>query len=617
MWDADAVGSTTWSTGRACRAAECLQWSDEGILAVITTGMIYLVTPSQGYARDEASDADQAPHTRAPWSITSIDAKRELAHMPPLPELADEEMAAATAPSMLGEAWHAAAWSPAGVGPLQTCALATINARRQLRVYVCEGDARHGPYTGVRIVHLRQVDVPCERWAEARSGVAHALATQFSAVRWSPVSPQGHAWLAAGTRGGDVVLWDAYEQPLRVVSYERVPEAVYALSWSTWQPDGTVRLAVRTAEKIYVYVLHDGEPGWECVGTCATGLQVSDLHWAEGLELRWATPSAFVAWKGEAAPLVSLPVEVGAHAAGSDTHGTLRDDGQMYARDGSLIASLPPSLQRPVWGYARGPSSLLATLTSADETVAWRYMISPKLTLTLWCPHERPLPCASLPPIVAWQAWAYALERQADATPLIEPLQARLAQLTALADALGQRAANMAEWCEAHREAQCLAWFAQVAPALAAAHLREAGELCAWLGLAVREAAWTEEAPVAYTMRLARALEQAAQTPGALPWVVLCSQRMKERLAKQDAAPAETCPACNAVIPRELAATARCPAGHLFDRCVVTYALIEGVRTWTCVGCARQAYVPACEAVSRWLPAMTGCLACGNRWCRS
>lgn len=599
MWEADVVGTTTWATGRACRAADCLQWSEEGILAVVTTGAIHIVTPLVGYARDDAGDAAQASHARAPWSVTSIDAKRELSRMPPVPELADKEIAAATAPGLLGEAWHAAAWSPAGVGPLHTCALATINSRRQLSVYMCEGDARTGPYVSV--------DVPGGQWADARTGVARTLATQYSAVRWSPVSPQRHAWLAAGTRGGDIVLLDAYEQPLRVVATMRVPQAVYALSWSPWQLDGTVRLAIHTTDHMYVFLLRD-ELAWEQVGACAIGLaQVSDLHWAAGPVLHWSTPSALVSWSGGTAPPVSVPLDLGAHAAGSDARGTLRDDGRMYTRDGVQIAALP--VEQAVWGYARDPSGLVATLTSADETASWRYMISHKLTLTLWLPHDRPLPDASRPPIVAWRAWAYAWERQSDTSALWAPLEARLAKLQAHAEALGQHA-SLAEWRAAHHEAQCLAWGARVAPA-SVTHLEGAHELCVWLGLAVRAAAWDAAMPAAYTRRLARALEQGACAKDG----AACLQRLGERLAVPHATDVdEVCPACDARMPPELAATARCPAGHLFDRCVVTYAVIDGVRTWTCVGCARQAYVPACEAVSQWLPTMTGCLACGNRW---
>jgi len=604
MWEADVVSSTTWATGRACRAADCLQWSEEGLLAVVTAGAIHIVTPLVGYARDDAGDVAQASQARAPWSVTSVDAKRELARMPPAPEPADEEIAAATAPSTLGEAWHAAAWSPAGVGPRHTCVLAAINARRQLSLYVCEGDARTGPYVSV--------DVPCGQWAEARTGVAHTLATQCSAVRWSPVSPQRHAWLAAGTRGGDVVLWDAFERPPRVVSSVRVPQAVYALSWSAWQPDGTVRLAVHAAGHMHVYSLREG-PAWTHVGTCAIGLaQVSDLHWAGGPVLHWSTPSALVSWRAGSAP-ASVPLDLGVHAAGSDARGTLRDDGRMYSRAGVQIAALPH--EQTVWGYARDPSGLVATLASADETASWRYMISHKLTLTLWLPRDRPLPDASLPPIVAWRAWAYALEREADTSALWAPLRERLAQLQAHAEALGQREASAAEWRAAHREAQCLAWGAHMAPAAAAPHLDGARELCAWLGLAVRAAVWDAAMPAAYTRRLARALAQGAHAPGTSSAVAACLQRLRARLAVPPAADAdEVCPACDAHMPPELAATARCPAGHLFDRCVVTYAVIDGVHTWTCGGCARQAYVPACDAVSPWWPATTGCPACGNRW---
>lgn len=607
MWEADVIGSTTWTTGRACRAAECLQWSEEGILAVITAGAIHMVTPLVGYARDDASDVAQAPHARAPWSITSIDAKRELARQPAVPEPADEETAAATTPSTLGEAWHAAAWSPATVGALHTCALAVINARRQLSVYVCESDAHTGPYASV--------DVSYERWADPRTGVAHSLATQFSAVRWSPVSPQCHAWLAAGTRGGDVILWNAYAQPMHVVQCWRVPHAVCALSWCAWLPDGTVRLAVHTSEQMHVFSLRDDdEPLCESVGTCTLGLaQVTNLHWADANVLRWATPSALVSWEVGAASPVSVPVTIGAHAAGSDARGTLRDDGCMYAYDGSLLATLP--LKQRVWGYARDPSGLIATLSSADETASWRYMISPALTLTLWLPQERSLPNASLPPIVAWRAWAYALERHADDSALWTPLHARLTQLEAQAEALCQRTTGVAAWSAAHREAQCLAWATHVAPSFAATHLGGAQRLCAWLSLAIRAAAWDPAMPAAYTQRLVRALEQGATSLDLSPAVVSYLQGAKARMDKPaNETTMETCPACDAPMPPTLAATASCPVGHVFDRCVVTYAVMDGVRTWTCVGCARQAYVPACEEISKWLPAMTGCLACGNRW---
>lgn len=110
---ASCISSLVLSTGRACGPYSCLEWSDEGQLVIVTTDAIHVLTPRIGYDLGEHCLSTKT-HTH-----TQLDARRELARYASLPEPTDEETTSAVVPSIvLGEAWYAAAWSPAGIGPL-------------------------------------------------------------------------------------------------------------------------------------------------------------------------------------------------------------------------------------------------------------------------------------------------------------------------------------------------------------------------------------------------------------------------------------------------------------------------------------------------------------------
>ena len=82
-----------------------------------------------------------------------------------------------------------------------SCVLATINARRTLSLYVNKNDARNTPWTCA-------FDVQDAPYAKDRSGHAKTMAMQFTCIDWLSSTAEG-AWLLAGTRGGDLVLFHA------------------------------------------------------------------------------------------------------------------------------------------------------------------------------------------------------------------------------------------------------------------------------------------------------------------------------------------------------------------------------------------------------------------------
>ncbi|GAA5956992.1 hypothetical protein JCM21900_006726 [Sporobolomyces salmonicolor] len=89
----------------------------------------------------------------------------------------------------------------------------------------------------------------------------------------------------------------------------------------------------------------------------------------------------------------------------------------------------------------------------------------------------------------------------------------------------------------------------------------------------------------------------------------------------------EACPACRAPVPLANVRFACCEAGHRWERCSITLAIVSTVNVRTCTSCERKALLglPSnsskegegereAAAVSEVLAAATCCLYCGGRW---
>ncbi|GAA5826640.1 hypothetical protein JCM3770_004610 [Rhodotorula araucariae] len=83
------------------------------------------------------------------------------------------------------------------------------------------------------------------------------------------------------------------------------------------------------------------------------------------------------------------------------------------------------------------------------------------------------------------------------------------------------------------------------------------------------------------------------------------------------------CPACKAHVPLANVRYACCEAGHQWERCSLSLALIASVQVRTCSACERKALLPEAlgalppdGAVRKMLAAAKACVVCGGRWVR-
>ena len=126
------------------------------------------------------------------------------------------------------------------------------------------------------------------RHADGRSAAAARLGRAYTALAWGRIGDD--AYLAAGTQGGDVVVW-------RMAHREGGPEATYT---TTLRLEASVqhigwndaRLAVCTTEAVHVLAL---STTLERRAALPMRRAVSCLTWAAST-LHMATPGALVCW---------------------------------------------------------------------------------------------------------------------------------------------------------------------------------------------------------------------------------------------------------------------------------------------------------------------------------
>lgn len=171
-----------------------------------------------------------------------------------------------------GGCWRSAAWSPSGLGPLETCLLAVIDADLDLRIIANKTASPRGPWQVHNTLDCSQ-GLTTDQDSRQR-----ALGTQVECIAWSEAlhtppkrnrnKPESRhdrgvtAFLAAGLRSGEVVVWQrsaaAYNSPeydhtkvtpldFKLISRTRVGRwPVTNLCWVTqdleWDEDGTILL---------------------------------------------------------------------------------------------------------------------------------------------------------------------------------------------------------------------------------------------------------------------------------------------------------------------------------------------------------------------------------------
>lgn len=563
MSRAAEVACIGMATGRACAPAACVQWSDEGQLLVVTRDALHIVTP-RAKARHHA-------HIH----IAATDARYDAGD-----DVHEDPVGGVVPSAVHGHAWYAAAWSPSGVGPWHTCVLAAVDARRHLSLYASE-KGEEGPW-------------PCVYTLE-RQDEAHGAAAMCTAMAWKPgaTSP---AWLLVGTRTSLALYAVRHGRGLDMECKAHM--ALRDVRSVAWGPD----VCVHAGDKMR-WLSVDTQSGLMSMrGECSVGSAcVTGLAWLGAWA--WSTPMGVARWDDPSTRPTIAP-RYAAHAAGHTSTDLVLSD------------------HADLWGYAR-QRGLCATLTNANDAAPWRYMITHRLQCTLT--QEEPTTIELGPtPVLAWRAWALWREcRGPEACGAMwESVKARLAELDAkVAHAL--QANTREEWSCVHSLAQQLAWVCKWPEA--PAYGIDPGAIewtCTWVGGMHRAAAI--DSPSAYARRVAAALfcmAQKADGPEA-PYLVKSSQCLLQDdiYAQWQHAHTphlgETCPACGASIAFELAPLARCEAGHVFDRCVATYALLNGIDTLTCSGCARQASATALESLRTTCPSTSACTGCGNRWRR-
>lgn len=526
--------------------------------------------------------------------------------------------------------------------------LATINARRTLSLYVNKNDARNTPWTCA-------FDVQDAPYAKDRSGHAKTMAMQFTCIDWLSSTAEG-AWLLAGTRGGDLVLFHANDGArLTYVTYLSCVASVRSVCW------GPTSAAVRAGDSIMHVRVELSPPCMHALAVCHVGMacNVTGLAWHEGA-WRWTTPGGCYAWNGEPntqASRITESCDAMTHAAGYDWNHeclfTVLDDARMLNMDQresprKIARESLPGGHSPVWGYRRDACGLVAMLIDANECKPWQYHITHKLSYVLTMPNEEPVYVRDRPPVVAWRAWMLWLKHYGAAAcaPLWHTLRSRAMHLQEHVVTLAQqRPKSVRVWSDLHKEAQAVSWWMTYAPDEAltqvGSDMAKATWISTWVSGVRRAVAYLESGPSDtgvsvqngdiqdYVQRLAGALFCMAHDDAhATSHEKSCLAYYSQSLVGQDTYDAweragapqlgEQCPACKEPIPFDLAPYARCAARHVFDRCIATFALIQGIGTLTCTCCKRQASATALQHISVYpYPSTSSCISCGNRWCSS
>ncbi|KAI6139709.1 transcription factor IIIC subunit delta N-term-domain-containing protein [Pisolithus tinctorius] len=254
----------------------CLEWSDDGQLCVLTKSAVYILTPNHGIALSTPPDVmapidDQSSAKPLGWYKTMID-------MSSLPMRAWAELSDSWGTLSLGSldvAVQAVTCSPSGLSSHGRCVLAVLNTNMEVTLW--EGTKNHlrGEWNMIENVTDHLVDTVTFNGPNHEEGVARqekVLNAQATCIAWSAqpdfgMSPSlllDASLLAMGNRGGSVTLrrfsrsHDQSGEPATtaVARLEICERWITQLAWSKWVASGANKCTT-----ILAYAMSDGGIG--------------------------------------------------------------------------------------------------------------------------------------------------------------------------------------------------------------------------------------------------------------------------------------------------------------------------------------------------------------------
>ncbi|WFD33041.1 histone acetyltransferase [Malassezia sp. CBS 17886] len=464
-------------------------------------------------------------------------------------------------------------------------------------------------------------------------------------LAWSRWDAHGNALIAVHTTRAIHVMAARADGALHDGPFPGAPRAwemhgrsVSALRWAHGAADGCAATAASAAPSATLcFATAAAEHAWHLHTDTKRTFALHDT-----------TGHAAGVVPGDAADAADAP------AAGVSAH----DDWSLWTADGHPAAAPAPpgdadaAMQRSLarlqtlWGLAGYPGdggpqvALLAALATADEPASWRYRVTRRLAYTLWTPFVpgwtlgadararlwRLAPPAdeARPPLAAWRPFLVACVLCGAQAQLLTEVAARLQEERA-APLLARFAAAVQD-----DDDGALAACATAARQLYAARLwihrlaRAAGvEVPAplpavpWLTACLqavlstgvghaRERGTERPAAAPAGARPAAALRCLLSQMPAVPHAERVAAALRRRIPDASQRVVEHCPACSENVPFSVEAYAKCTSGHVFERCVVSWAVLETDKVVLCSGCGRCALHRVAGG--------EGCPQCGHQW---
>ncbi|KAI6010591.1 transcription factor IIIC subunit delta N-term-domain-containing protein [Pisolithus marmoratus] len=247
----------------------CLEWSDDGQLCVLTKSAVYILTPDHGIALSTPPDVkapvdDQSSAKPLGWYKTMID----ISSLPVRVWAEISDSWGALSLGSLDVSVQAVACSPSGLSSYGRCVLAVLNTNMEVTLW--EGTKNHlkGEWCMIDNVTDHLVD------AIASNGAAHqeVLNAQTTCIAWSAqpdfgISPApllDASLLATGSRAGSITLrrfsrsLGERGQPTTTVvaKLEMCERWITQLAWSQWAVSGATKCTA-----ILAYAMSDGGIG--------------------------------------------------------------------------------------------------------------------------------------------------------------------------------------------------------------------------------------------------------------------------------------------------------------------------------------------------------------------
>ncbi|GBE86530.1 hypothetical protein SCP_0904090 [Sparassis crispa] len=230
----------------ALPSVNCMQWTGDGQLVVLTKYAVYILTPDVGIhvepstAAKRTLDVENAPNISRPvkWVKTMIEYEKALLHQWP----ADCQEWGAVSLGSLDTALRIAAPSPSGLNSNSGSVIAVLNSNMELTIWGPVKNLLKGEWTKLRdmTVELRN--------SESIPTLVKTLQAQIICIGWSPQADFGlspapsldGSLLAAGNRAGNVTFYrlrigaDGSYEFCRVATTHISDNWINQLAWSSW-----------------------------------------------------------------------------------------------------------------------------------------------------------------------------------------------------------------------------------------------------------------------------------------------------------------------------------------------------------------------------------------------